>query len=79
MMSVCVFHNNSHISKSDDRTSYSILLIGGTYMPIPAAQGQGCASGLRLETGQDKALKVAGVEYVCTCGILGVWICSHCS
>lgn len=48
-------------------------------MPIPAAPGQGCASGLRLETGQDKALKVAGEEYVCTCGILGVWICSNCS
>lgn len=28
-------------------------------------------SGLRLETGQDMALKGAGEEYVCTCGILG--------
>lgn len=31
-------------------------------------------SGLRLETGQDKALKGAGKEYVCIFGILGVWI-----
>ncbi len=32
-----------------------------------------------LETGQDKALKGAGKEYVCIFGILGVWICNYCS
>lgn len=34
---------------------------------IPVPRGEGCMSGLRLETGQDKALKGAGEEYVCTC------------
>lgn len=36
-------------------------------------------SGMRLAAGQDKALKGAGKEYMCTHGILWVWICSGCS
>lgn len=48
-------------------------------LPIAIPRGEGSMSGMRLAAGQDKALKGAGKEYMCTRGILGVWICSGCS
>lgn len=48
-------------------------------MLSPAARGEVCMSGLKLETGQDKEVKDAGKEcvIVCVCvyifGILGVY------
>ena len=57
----------------------SILLTDGDKPLLPCTRGEDCTWGLRLETGQDKAPKGAGKEYVyeymefwaCGCAITG--------